>query len=205
VDSRSAPTARPERQKHPAAAGNLDPVTDSSTVRVLLRRLDTGLPVPRQAHPGDAGVDLYAREDVELGPGERALVPTGVAIALPDGYAGFVHPRSGLAARHGITIVNAPGTVDAGYRGEILVNLLNTDRSKPFTVRRGDRIAQLVVQQVSRVHFTEVERLPGSARGETGHGASGGFGATDGQATTTTQHDGQPLPAAASTTTTTKD
>lgn len=181
-------------------------MTDSSTVRVLLRRLDPGLPVPRHAHPGDAGVDLHAREDVVLGAGERALVPTGVAIALPDGYAGFVHPRSGLAARHGITIVNAPGTVDAGYRGEILVNLLNTDRSEAFTVHRGDRIAQLVVQQVTRVHFTEVERLPGSARGETGHGASGGFATAAAAPTpTTAEHDAQPDPAAPSTTPTTKD
>lgn len=152
-------------------------VTPTPGVPVLLRRLDDGLPVPVQAHPGDAGLDLYARETATLGPGERALVPTGVAIALPDGYAGFVHPRSGLAARHGITIVNAPGTVDAGYRGEILVNLLNTDSESAVTLHRGDRIAQLVVQEVCRVVFTEVTRLPGSDRGEGGHGASGGFGA----------------------------
>lgn len=146
-------------------------------VPVLLRRLDPELPLPSRAHPGDAGLDLHAREGVTLAPGERALVPTGVAIALPDGYAGFVHPRSGLAARHGITMVNAPGTVDAGYRGEILVNLLNTDARETFTIARGDRVAQLVVQQVARARVTEVDRLPGSARGETGHGASGGFGA----------------------------
>ncbi|WP_153394892.1 dUTP diphosphatase [Ornithinicoccus halotolerans] len=145
-------------------------------VPVLLRRLDAELPLPSRAHPGDAGLDLHAREGVTLAPGERALVPTGVAIALPDGYAGFVHPRSGLAARHGITMVNAPGTVDAGYRGEILVNLLNTDAREPFTITRGDRVAQLIVQQVARVQVTEVDRLPGSARGATGHGASGGFG-----------------------------
>lgn len=143
---------------------------------VLLHRLDGDLPVPTRAHPGDAGVDLHAREEVTLPPGARALVPTGVAIALPSGYAAFVHPRSGLAARHGVTTLNSPGTVDAGYRGEIRVNLVNTDRSTPFTVHRGDRIAQLVVQPVSTPVFTEVDRLPGSDRGESGHGASGGFG-----------------------------
>ena len=149
---------------------------DPSRVQVLISRLDLDLPLPRYAHPGDAGVDLYAREDVNLAPGQRALVSTGVAIALPTGYAGFVHPRSGLAARHGITMVNAPGTIDAGYRGEILVNLLNTDSHEAFTISRGDRIAQLVVQRVSEAHFVEVESLPGSQRGDTGHGASGGFG-----------------------------
>ena len=154
-------------------------MTDSSRVRVLISRLDTGLPLPTYAHPGDAGADLYARENVEVPPGQRALVPTGVAIALPAGYAAFVHPRSGLATRHGITVVNAPGTIDAGYRGEILVNLLNTDSAQAFTIARGDRIAQLVVQQVSEAHFIEVESLPGSHRGDTGHGASGGFGPPD--------------------------
>ena len=118
-----------------------------------VRRLDPDLPVPGYAHPGDAGADLMPASDVTLEPGERALVPTGVALALPGGHAGFVHPRSGLATRHGITIVNAPGTVDAGYRGEILVNLVNLDPAEPFTVRRGDRIAQLVVQEVSRVEL----------------------------------------------------
>ncbi len=152
-------------------------VTDDTTVPVLLRRLDAGLPVPAYAHPGDAGADLHARTDVTLEPGARALVATGIAIALPSGYAAFVHPRSGLAARHGVTTLNAPGTVDAGYRGEIHVNLLNTDRSEAFTVRRGDRIAQLVIQEVNRARFLEVESLPGSQRGDTGHGASGGFGA----------------------------
>lgn len=143
---------------------------------MLISRLDPGLPVPRYAHPGDAGADLYARQDVSLAPGQRALVPTGVAIALPTGYAAFVHPRSGLAATHGITLVNAPGTIDAGYRGEILVNLLNTDSNQAFTIVRGDRIAQLVVQPVNEVHFVEVGSLPGSHRGDTGHGDSGGFG-----------------------------
>ena len=151
-------------------------MADPSRVQVLFSRLDPGLPTPRYAHPGDAGADLHAREDVLLPPGQRALVPTGVAIALPAGYAAFVLPRSGLAARHGVTIVNAPGTIDAGYRGEILVNLINTDIREPFTITRGDRIAQLVVQRVSEAHFVEVESLPGSCRGDTGHGASGGFG-----------------------------
>ncbi|GGK70360.1 dUTP diphosphatase [Ornithinimicrobium pekingense] len=145
----------------------------TDTVHVALRRLDGGLPVPRQARPDDAGVDLHAREDRTLAPGERALVPTGVAIALPPGYAAFVHPRSGLAARHGVSIVNAPGTVDAGYRGEILVNLVNTDAAEPFTLRRGDRIAQLVVQQVATPVFDVVDELPPSERGEGGHGHSG--------------------------------
>jgi dUTP pyrophosphatase len=151
-------------------------MTDPSVVQVLIVRGDPELPVPGYAHPGDAGADLYAREDVFLAPGERALVPTGVSIALPDGYAAFVHPRSGLAAKHGITVLNAPGTVDAGYRGEILVNLLNTDAHEGFAIAAGDRIAQLVVQPVSRAHFIEVRSLPGSQRGDNGHGASGGFG-----------------------------
>ena len=152
-------------------------MTGPSRVNVPLRRLDPGLPVPAYAHPGDAGVDLHAAADQTLEPGERALVPTGVALALPQGYVGLVHPRSGLAARHGITIVNAPGTVDAGYRGEILVNLVNLDPREPFTVRRGDRIGQLVVQQVATVQFIEVDSLDETSRGDTGHGASGGFGA----------------------------
>jgi len=151
-------------------------MTEQERVQVLISRLDPDLPLPRYAQPGDAGADLQARHDVQLAPGERALVPTGVAIALPAGYAAFVHPRSGLAARHGITVVNAPGTVDAGYRGEILVNLLNTDPAQPFAITRGDRIAQLVVQRVSQAHFVEVTSLPGSHRGDNGHGASGGFG-----------------------------
>ena len=140
---------------------------------VLIQRLDGGMPLPAYAHPGDAGADLSAAEDVELGPGERALVRTGIAIALPAGYAAFVHPRSGLAAKHGVTIVNAPGTVDAGYRGEIKVTLLNTDREHPVSFRRGDRIAQLVIQQVARPVFHEVDELPGSARGEGGFGSTG--------------------------------
>jgi dUTP pyrophosphatase len=151
--------------------------TGSDAVSVLIQRLDPGLPLPQRAHPGDAGTDVYCAEDVELAPGQRAVVPTGIAIALPDGYAAFVHPRSGLAARHGVTIVNAPGTVDAGYRGEIRVTLLNTDADHPVSFRRGDRIAQLVVQRVEHPVFHEVERLPGSARGADGFGSTGGHAA----------------------------
>ncbi|MEU6710208.1 dUTP diphosphatase [Nonomuraea sp. NPDC046802] len=144
-----------------------------SDVEVLIQRLDAELPMPSYAHPGDAGADLYAAEDVELMPGERAVIGTGVAIALPNGYAAFVHPRSGLAAKHGVTLVNAPGTVDAGYRGEIRVTLINTDAKEPFRLRRGDRVAQLVVQRVERAAFSEVERLPGSTRGANGFGSTG--------------------------------
>ncbi|TQM68237.1 deoxyuridine 5'-triphosphate nucleotidohydrolase [Actinomadura hallensis] len=147
-----------------------------SKVDVLIRRLDPELPLPQYAHAGDAGADLVAAVDVELAPGERAVVPTGMAIALPDGYAAFIHPRSGLGARLGVTIVNAPGTVDAGYRGEIKVTLLNTDPRATVTLRRGDRIAQMVVQRVERAVFHEVAELPGSARGTDGFGSTGGFG-----------------------------
>lgn len=142
---------------------------------IPLRRLDDGLPVPSYAHPGDAGADLCTAVDVTLAPGERGLVPTGVALALPDGYVGLVHPRSGLAHRHGLSIVNAPGTVDAGYRGEIKVCLINLDASEPVSLKRGDRIAQLVVQRVERVRFVEVDELEGSARGAGGYGSTGGF------------------------------
>lgn len=135
--------------------------------------------VPDYAHPGDAGADLTAAESAELGPGERATVGTGVAVALPDGYAAFVTPRSGLAARHGITIVNSPGTVDAGYRGEIRVTLLNTDARTPYSIAVGDRIAQLIVLPVSRARFVPVERLPGSHRSEGGFGSTGYAAATD--------------------------
>ena len=140
-----------------------------------LVRLDPQLPVPGYARPDDAGADLCTAVDVVLAPGERRTVPTGVALALPPGYAGFVHPRSGPAARHGLTIVNAPGTVDAGYRGEIRVTLLNTDAEHPVELARGDRIAQLVVQRVEQVRFVEVEELPGSVRGTGGFGSTGGF------------------------------
>ena len=129
--------------------------------------------LPVYSHPGDAGADLVAAEAVELGPGERATVGTGVSIALPDGYAAFVVPRSGLAARHGVTIVNSPGTVDAGYRGEIRVTLLNTDLHEPYSIAVGDRIAQLIVAPVSRARFIQVESLPGSHRGDAGFGSTG--------------------------------
>jgi dUTP pyrophosphatase len=148
--------------------------TRAEQVEVLIRRLDAGLPLPASSHPGDAGVDLYAASDVELGPGERAVVPTGIAIALPDGYAAFVHPRSGLAARHGVTLVNAPGTIDAGYRGEIAVTMINTDKDAAVSFRRGDRVAQLVIQRIERAVFCEVSTLPGSARGAGGFGSTGG-------------------------------
>jgi dUTP pyrophosphatase len=141
---------------------------------VLVTRLDPEVPLPSYARPGDAGADLVAAQDVELAPGERAMVRTGIAIALPEGYAAFVHPRSGLAARHGVTLVNAPGTIDSGYRGEIQVIMLNTDPVRPVTFRRGDRIAQLVVQRVEHATFREVAALPGSARGAGGFGSTGG-------------------------------
>ncbi len=148
---------------------------DASPVRVALLRLDRELPPPSYAHPGDAGADLMTTVDVTLAPGERTLVPTGIALALPDGYVGLVHPRSGLAARHGLSIVNAPGTIDAGYRGEIKVLLVNLDRSTPITLRRGDRIAQLVVQRFERAAFEEVDSLDDSVRGAGGYGSTGGF------------------------------
>ena len=146
----------------------------TGSVTVQLRQLEPGLPLPAYAHAGDAGADLVAAEDVELAPGERALVHTGVAIALPDGYVGLVHPRSGLANRLGVTVLNAPGTVDAGYRGEILVNLVNHDRVITAKISRGDRIAQLVVQRVERADFVVVDELPDTARGAGGHGSTGG-------------------------------
>lgn len=141
---------------------------------MLITRLDPGVPLPRYARPGDAGADLATAEDVELAPGQRAVVGTGIAIALPEGYAAFICPRSGLAASHGITVVNAPGTVDAGYRGEIKVTLLNTDPQRAVSFRRGDRIAQLVVQRVESASFREVAQLPASARGADGFGSTGG-------------------------------
>lgn len=158
-----------------AMTGAGSPVSaEAGTVDVLIMRLDPGLPLPRPAHLGDAGVDLYAASDLELGPGERAVVGTGIAIALPDGYAAFVHPRSGLAANHGVTMVNSPGTIDAGYRGEIRVIMINTDRGAPVRLARGDRIAQLVIQRVARPVFHEVADLPDSARGVAGFGSTGG-------------------------------
>jgi dUTP pyrophosphatase len=144
-------------------------------VEISIKRLDEGLPLPSYAHPGDAGADLCSAVELTLDPGERALVPTGIALALPEGYVALVHPRSGLAARHGISVVNSPGTIDAGYRGEVKVCLVNTDRTEPFAVRRGDRIAQLVIQRFETAAFVETEDLPESARGEGGYGSTGGF------------------------------
>jgi dUTP pyrophosphatase len=142
-------------------------------------RLDPDLPLPAYAHPGDAGADLVTAVDVTLQPGERALVPTGIAMAVPEGYVALVHPRSGLAARHGLSIVNAPGTIDAGYRGEVSVLLVNLDPAEPIELRRGDRVAQLVLQRVEQAVFTEVEVLPDSVRGVGGYGSTGGFGTAD--------------------------
>jgi dUTP pyrophosphatase len=141
---------------------------------IQLRRLDPDLPLPSYAHPGDAGADLVAAEEAELPPGARAAVRTGVALAIPDGYVGLVHPRSGLAARLGVTVLNAPGTVDAGYRGEILVILINHDRANTVKISRGDRIAQLVVQRVERAVFQVVDELGDTSRGAGGHGSTGG-------------------------------
>ena len=144
-------------------------------VEILVQRLDDEVPLPSYAHPGDAGADLTTTVDVRLEPGERAMVPTGIAITLPEGYVALVHPRSGLAARFGLSIVNSPGTVDAGYRGEIKVMLVNLDPRSPVELRRGDRIAQLVIQQVEHARFVAVERLPDSVRGDGGYGSTGGF------------------------------
>ncbi|MFC3687725.1 dUTP diphosphatase [Aquipuribacter hungaricus] len=151
---------------------------DGAVVDVLVRRL-ADVPLPARARPGDAGLDLVCTEDVELAPGERATVGTGLALALPVGTAAFVLPRSGLAARHGVTVLNAPGTVDAGYRGEVRVTLLNTSTTTPVRLSAGDRVAQLVVMELPAVHLVEVDRLPGSGRGE------GGFGSTGTAAVTT--------------------
>jgi len=148
----------------------------TGSIRVLLRRIDTELPPPAYAHPGDAGADLVTAVDVDLMPGERTVVPTGVAIALPPGHAAFVHPRSGLAARAGLALVNAPGTIDEGYRGEIKVIVVNLYPREPIRLRRGDRIAQLIVQPVVRAEFVDVEDLPESARAEGGFGSTGGYG-----------------------------
>lgn len=150
---------------------------------VQIVRLDADLPLPSYAHPGDAGADLRTTVDITLAPGERALVPTGVAVALPDGFVALIHPRSGLAARHGLSIVNTPGTVDAGYRGEIKVLLINHDLTETLTLARGDRIAQLVIQRFERARFVEVEALSESVRGAGGYGSTGGFSSVAGQST----------------------
>ena len=144
-----------------------------NAVDVLVRRVDPDVPLPSYAHPGDAGLDLVTTVAAEVAPGERVLLPTGIAIALPEGYAAFVHPRSGLAVRYGVSLVNAPGTIDAGYRGEIAVSLVNLDPRDPVVLARGDRVAQLVVQRVEHVVLHEVEHLPGSDRGDGGFGSSG--------------------------------
>lgn len=142
-------------------------------LQVLITRLDESIPLPTYAKGGDAGADIVSRIDITLKPGERALVPTGISIALPDGYAAFVHPRSGLAIKHGVTMVNAPGTVDAGFRGELQCIMINHDRLESITFKKGDRIAQLVIQKVERAEFVEVKELPGSGRGTGGFGSTG--------------------------------
>jgi dUTP pyrophosphatase len=152
----------------PAAAAGA-----GSGLPIAVVRLDRDLPLPSYAHPGDAGADLVTAVDVVLEPGERGMVPTGISIALPEGYVALVHPRSGLAARHGLSIVNSPGTVDAGYRGEIKVMLINHDPAEAIRLRRGDRIAQLVIQRFEQAVFTEVDALPGSVRGSGGYGSTG--------------------------------
>ena len=155
---------------------HVDPRTGSAgALQVQVRRVHHDAVLPAYSHPGDAGADLSTTVDVRLEPGERALVPTGISLALPDGYVGLVHPRSGLAARCGLSIVNTPGTVDAGFRGELKVLLVNLDPREPVVLERGDRIAQLVVQRVERADFIEVAELPGSVRGTGGHGSTGGF------------------------------
>lgn len=143
------------------------------SVKVLITRLDQDLPLPRYSKGGDAGADIVTRVDVTLAPGQRALVPTGIAIALPEGYVALVHPRSGLAIKHGVTMVNAPGTVDAGFRGELQLIMINHDPSETITFHRGDRLAQLVIQKVERAEFIEVHELPGSGRGSDGFGSTG--------------------------------
>ncbi|MFM8205394.1 MAG: dUTP diphosphatase [Actinomycetales bacterium] len=142
-------------------------------MKVLITRLDKELPIPSYAKPGDAGADIYSRIDTELKPGERKLVPTGIAIAIPPGYAAFVHPRSGRAIKEGLSMVNAPGTVDAAYRGELQVILINHDSAQTIKIERGERIAQLVIQKVEHGEFIEVDELPGSPRGESGFGSTG--------------------------------
>jgi dUTP pyrophosphatase len=142
-------------------------------MKVLITRLDKDLPIPSYAKPGDAGADIYSRIDTELKPGERKLVPTGIAIAIPPGYAAFVHPRSGRAIKEGLSMVNAPGTVDAAYRGELQVILINHDSAQTIKIERGERIAQLVIQRVEHGEFIEVDELPGSPRGESGFGSTG--------------------------------
>lgn len=160
-----------------------------------MHRLSPAVPLPTYARPGDAGADLCTAVDVRLAPGERALVPTGIALALPEGYVALVHPRSGLAARCGLSIVNTPGTVDAGYRGEVKVLLINLDPHRPVQLSRGDRIAQLVLQRVEHAVFTEVEVLPDSVRGTGGYGSTGGFASPDAQGRNAERTDAGPTDA----------
>lgn len=140
---------------------------------ILIRRLDPGVPLPERAHPGDAGIDLRSAADHTLGPGERATVPTGIAVAIPPGYAGFVQPRSGMASRRGLGVVNSPGLIDSGYRGEVRVILVNLDPREPIEIHRGDKIAQLVVLEIPDLKVLEVDELPPSERGDRGFGSSG--------------------------------
>lgn len=143
------------------------------TVKVLITRLDPSVPLPKYGKPGDAGADLASRIDFTLPAGERALIPTGISVALPPGYVALVHPRSGLAIKNGISMVNTPGTVDASYRGELQIILINHDKSEDFVIKKGDRIAQLVIQKVEQAEFIEVEALPGTDRGTGGFGSTG--------------------------------
>ena len=143
------------------------------TLKVLITRLDESIPLPRYAKGGDAGADICTRVGVTIEPGERALVPTGISIALPDGYAAFVHPRSGLAIKHGVSMVNTPGTIDAAFRGELQMILINHDLREAISFKKGDRIAQLVIQKVERAEFIEVKSLPGTERGDGGFGSTG--------------------------------
>src|SRR5919204_5972538 len=152
----------------------MQPAGEPTSPRVLVQRIDSGVPLPAYALPGDAGADIVTAVDITLAPGERAVLPTGLAIALPAGFAAFVHPRSGLAARAGLGLVNAPGTIDSGYRGEIKVIVINHDRNEPLHLARGERVAQVVVQRVEYAEFVEVDELPASQRGAGGHGSTGG-------------------------------
>jgi dUTP pyrophosphatase len=156
------------------------PAVDGAGLEILVQRLSPDVPLPRYAVAGDAGADVVAAADVSLLPGERAVVPTGLALAVPDGFAAFVHPRSGLAARAGLALVNAPGTIDSGYRGEVKVIVVNHDPVRPLRLARGDRIAQLVFQRIERPRFVEVADLPASVRGQGGHGSTGGAAALTG-------------------------
>jgi dUTP pyrophosphatase len=170
------PFSHSEKFGH-AQASALEFIVVTETLRIDLQLLDAGMSAPAYAHAGDAGADLCSTIDFVLEPFERRTVPTGIAIALPIGYAAFVHPRSGLSSKHGVTVVNAPGTIDAGYRGEIKVPLINLDAKTPLQISRGDRIAQLVIQQIAQADFTVVDTLDDSDRGSGGFGSTGGIDA----------------------------